>query len=157
MFTVFVLLLFFAMVPAAIAHSKGRSFFLWWLYGMAFFIVALPHALLIKVDQDSLDAKGINQGQRICPHCAELIREKANVCRFCGRDVKASEGSSLPQEDLQPVANSIHQKDPKPNTPSTLEEVTKGPVSNIVIGVLGLALFASIVIFLKANGLVRHY
>ena len=152
-----VVALFLGLSTAAIAHSKGRSFFLWWLYGMAFFILALPHALLIKVDQDSLDAKGINQGQRICPHCAELIREKANVCRFCGRDVKASESSLLPQEDLQPVANSIHQKDPKPATPSNLEEVTKGPMFKVAIGVLGLALFASIVIFLKANGLVRHY
>lgn len=22
-----------------------------------------------------------------CPHCAELIKAEANVCRFCGREV----------------------------------------------------------------------
>jgi hypothetical protein len=26
-----------------------------------------------------------------CPHCAELIMREARVCRFCGRDVQASE------------------------------------------------------------------
>ena len=27
-------------IPAAIASSKGRSFFGWWLYGALFFIIA---------------------------------------------------------------------------------------------------------------------
>jgi hypothetical protein len=26
-------------------------------------------------------------GERKCPHCAEMIKWEANVCRFCGRDV----------------------------------------------------------------------
>jgi hypothetical protein len=29
-----------------------------------------------------------NRGQlRRCPYCAELIRQEAKVCRFCGREV----------------------------------------------------------------------
>ena len=36
------------LIPAAIAASKGRSFFAWWIYGALVFIVALPHALLLK-------------------------------------------------------------------------------------------------------------
>ena len=28
------------------------------------------------------------QGDRPCPHCAELIKPAAIVCRFCGRDVE---------------------------------------------------------------------
>jgi hypothetical protein len=31
------------LIPAAVASKKGRSFVLWWLYGSAIFIVALPH------------------------------------------------------------------------------------------------------------------
>src|SRR5262245_32151157 len=31
------------LIPAAIAKSKGRDFLLWWLFGAALLIVALPH------------------------------------------------------------------------------------------------------------------
>jgi len=36
------------LIPAAIAAGKGRSFLAWWLYGAMIFIVALPHALLLR-------------------------------------------------------------------------------------------------------------
>ncbi|MGB2982317.1 MAG: hypothetical protein WBC63_00465 [Candidatus Bipolaricaulia bacterium] len=39
------------LIPAAIAASKGRSFFAWWCYGALLFIIALPHSILIKSDQ----------------------------------------------------------------------------------------------------------
>lgn len=35
------------LIPGMVASRKGRSFGIWWLYGAALFIVALPHALLI--------------------------------------------------------------------------------------------------------------
>jgi hypothetical protein len=35
-------------IPAAIAHSKGQNFFVWWLYGALLFIVALIHSLMLK-------------------------------------------------------------------------------------------------------------
>jgi predicted lysophospholipase L1 biosynthesis ABC-type transport system permease subunit len=38
-------------LPAAIAHRKGGSFFGWWGFGAALFIVALP-AAIIKRDED---------------------------------------------------------------------------------------------------------
>ena len=36
------------LIPASIARNKGRSFGLWWLYGSLLFIIALPHALIMK-------------------------------------------------------------------------------------------------------------
>ena len=45
---ILVFLVLLGLIPAAIARSKGRSFFMWWVYGAALFVVALPHALIMK-------------------------------------------------------------------------------------------------------------
>lgn len=72
------------LLPAAIAQSKGRSFVAWWIYGALLFIVALPHALIMKADEKSIEQKKVAGGERIrCPHCAELIRPEAKVCPHC--------------------------------------------------------------------------
>lgn len=71
-------------IPGMIAQSKGRSFWLWWLYGAAIFIIALPHALLLKADVATQDAKALERGEmKKCLECAELVRADAKVCRFC--------------------------------------------------------------------------
>lgn len=49
---ILIIAVFIGLIPAAIAHSKGRNFFLWWLYGAALFIVALIHAIVLKSPQD---------------------------------------------------------------------------------------------------------
>lgn len=35
------------LIPAAIAQQKGKNFFSWWLFGAAFFILALPLAIML--------------------------------------------------------------------------------------------------------------
>lgn len=51
-------------IPAIIAQRKGRSFFLWWIYGGALFIIALIHSLLITthVPSASLVEIGLDKG-----------------------------------------------------------------------------------------------
>lgn len=78
-------------IPGSIAFHKGRDFFLWWAYGILFFIVALPHALLIGHEEKSLEAKQLSDGMRKCPSCAELVKKEAVVCRFCQRDLPPAE------------------------------------------------------------------
>ena len=46
----FVILLAIAVIPAAIAKSKGRSFALWYIYGVALWILALIHSIILKED-----------------------------------------------------------------------------------------------------------
>jgi len=77
------------LIPASIAKSKGRSFGLWWFYGAMLFIIALPHALIMKTDNVALENQQLSDGMKKCPHCAEMIKNGANVCRYCGRDVVA--------------------------------------------------------------------
>jgi len=77
------------LAPAFIANSKGRSFGLWWFYGAAIFIVALPHSLIIKASTEDIERAQLDQGMKKCLHCAEFIKGDANVCRYCSRDVEA--------------------------------------------------------------------
>jgi len=87
---VFIGAVLIGLIPAAIARSKGRSFGLWWLYGALLFIVALPHALIMAADKKTLEEKQLSEGMKKCPHCAELVKQEATVCRFCNRELGAT-------------------------------------------------------------------
>jgi hypothetical protein len=78
---------FLGLIPASIAANKGRTFFLWWIYGAALFIIALPHSLITKGNAKVMEEKQLTNGMRKCPSCAELVKEEAVVCRFCQRDL----------------------------------------------------------------------
>jgi hypothetical protein len=75
------------LIPAAIAQGKGKSFLLWWIYGAALFIVALPHAIIMRADDRAIESQQLSSGMKKCPSCAELIKQDAKVCKHCGRDI----------------------------------------------------------------------
>jgi hypothetical protein len=79
--------LIIGLLPASIAKNKGKDFVIWWIYGAALFIVALPHALMMDADADALEFNAIAKGGKNCRHCADVVKAEAKICRFCQRPI----------------------------------------------------------------------
>lgn len=85
-FFMLMLLGILAFIPAKIAKNKGRKFILWYAYGIALWIFAMIHSIVIKPSEESLLSNS-NKYKR-CPFCAEIIKREAIVCKHCKRDLR---------------------------------------------------------------------
>jgi hypothetical protein len=103
--TIILVAVIIGVIPAIIARRKGRSFGLWYLYGVLVFIVALPHAILMS-----------DHNRTRCSQCTELIRSEATICPYC---------RSPRQATLRPVYNRMQ---PRPWVQSLLRQGAAPPV-----------------------------
>lgn len=97
---------FCGLVASAIYESRGHSgcsglalgFFLGPL-GILIAAVTPPTQQVVQSQQRGLDLERLEKGElRKCPYCAELVKQEAVVCRYCGKDLPPSKSTEPPVE-----------------------------------------------------------
>lgn len=85
----FFLWLAFSLAAGAIAASKGRSAFGFFLLSILLTpLIGITAALIVSGDPATLERQGLNSGAlRKCHACAEPVRREAVKCKHCGVDL----------------------------------------------------------------------
>ena len=61
------------LLPANIAHRKGRSFSLFAIYGIFLWIAAIMHSIMMSSNKVKADQKNY----KACPYCGEVVLKVA--------------------------------------------------------------------------------
>jgi predicted amidophosphoribosyltransferase len=89
------LIMIFCAMPAFMAKNKGRSFFLWLIYGLVpVWPIQILHALFLKPNEFA-------SGMKKCPQCASVIPKMAKICSNCrtNLDTQDKQNNSLSTEN----------------------------------------------------------
>lgn len=90
-------------IAAAIYKNKGRSAGAAFIVGVLLGPIGIILVLLSSPDTAALERQRLGTGQvKKCPHCGEMIRPEATICRFCQQPVEAL---SVPNNVARIVSN----------------------------------------------------
>lgn len=85
-------------IAAGIASGRNHNAGVWFVIGALFGVFGLIGAFLLPDKSKSAEkspiapnTSDIDNQTRTCPFCAEEIKAKAVVCRFCGKEVSPVE------------------------------------------------------------------
>ena len=67
------------LLPANIAHRKGRSFSLFAIYGILLWVAAIMHSIMMSSNKVKADPKNY----KACPYCGEAVLKVAKKCKHC--------------------------------------------------------------------------
>ena len=99
----------FSLGVAQFAESKGRSYWDTFAASILFspILVLMVIALLPKNEKEIENQRIRESKSRNCPFCAELIKNEAKVCRYCGRDVPPFTVAKVPPKSGQSCSGLI--------------------------------------------------
>ncbi len=95
-----------ALIPAAIARTKRRSFFGWWVFGLLLWVPALICAILIQPLEPRSPFGHRASSERQCPNCRTRNSEAAARCLGCGQELRSVPARSTAVSSEAPAADS---------------------------------------------------
>ena len=96
------------LIPANIAHRKGKSFSLFAIYGILLWIVAIIHSIMMSSNK----VKAEPDKYKVCPYCGETVLKVAKKCKHCHEmlEPEVQETNSKEEDGLDDVKRILNGK-----------------------------------------------